>query len=125
MVDLLVVVTIGLLVAAILPALSKVQANRGRVQCVSRNKQMGTALRVFDSDNGDMYPLQAKTNSYIVPSGATGGQVNSAAAEPWQIAQCMWNELQTPKILLCPATASGRHRHEFRISTGWPKLPVR
>ncbi len=103
MVDLLVVVVvIGVLAAMFLPGWMRKKAMNERISCVGGQKNIGTSFRVFASDNGDMYPLQAKTNSYIVPSGATGTQVNSATAESWQIAQCMWNELQTPKILLCP-----------------------
>ena len=107
---LVVVVTIGLLVAAVVPAYSSAKAKSDRLWCTNFQKQMGTAFRVFASDNGDMYPLQAKTNAYIVPSGATTTQVNSAAAEPWQIAQCMWNELQSPVVLLC---LSDRERTTF------------
>ena len=108
---LVVVVTIGLLVAAIVPAYSSAKAKSDRIWCVNFHKQMGTAFRVFASSNGDMYPLQTKTNAYIVPSGATATQVNSAAAEPWQIVQCMWNELQTPRVLLC---LSDRERTTFK-----------
>lgn len=100
---LVVVVTIGLLVAAIVPAYSAAKAKSDRLWCTNFQKQMGTAFRVFASDNGDMYPLQTKTNAYIVPTGATAAQVNSTAAEPWQIMQCMWNELQSPRVLLCPS----------------------
>ncbi len=108
---LVVVVTIGLLVAAIVPAYSTAKAKSDRIWCINFQKQMGTAFRVFASDNGDRYPLQTKTNAYIVPTGATATQVNSAAAEPWQIAQCLWNELQTPRVLLC---LSDRERTPFK-----------
>ena len=108
---LVVVVTIGLLVAAMVPGYRSYSAKSDRIRCVGNNKQMGTAFRVFASSNGDMYPLQAKTNAYIVPTGATAAQVNSAAAQPWQIAQCMWNELQSPRVLLC---RSDRERTTFK-----------
>ena len=108
---LVVVVTIGLLVGVIVPGYKSYSAKADRIRCISFNKQMGTAFRVFASDNGDMYPLQAKTNAYIVPTGATATQVNSAAAEPWQIAQCLWNELQSPVVLLCP---SDRERSTYK-----------
>ena len=100
---LVVVVTIGLFAAVLVPALTRTHRPAKRIQCVSRQKQMGTAFRVFASDNGDLYPLQATTNAYVVPTGATTTQVNSAAAESWQVAQCLWKEVISPQILLCPA----------------------
>ena len=108
---LMVVAIIGILAAIAVWALTRGRSKADRIHCVSFNKQMGTAFRVFASDNGDLYPLQAKTNNFIVPSGATAAQVNSAVAEPWQIAQTMWKELLTPRVLLCP---SDRERAAFR-----------
>ena len=106
MLELLVVVAvIGVLAALVLPDLSRKRAKADRIACVGRHKQIGTAFRVFASDNGELYPLEAlqtRTNAYIVQSGATGLQVNSTNAAAWQVGQAIWNELQSPKLLLCP-----------------------
>lgn len=107
---LVVVATIAILAAVMVPALSRGPAKSGRIHCVYNQKQIGTAFRVFATDNGDLYPLAATTNAFIVPSGASGTQVNSTSAEPWQIGQCMWKELGSPKLLLC---ASDRERSTF------------
>ncbi len=108
--DLLVVVAVICVLAVIMlwGQAKEAKFKSQRIKCVSRLKCIGTAFRVFASDNGNLYPLTAtasppRTNAYIVPSGATGSQVNSADAAAWQVAQAMWNELQTPELLLCPS----------------------
>ena len=120
----IVIVIVGLLALMLLPSLNKAKAKSGRIPCVNNQKQIGTAFRVFAGDNNGQYPLQSTNqsyvvagrhdpmdftriilstnNPYIVEGGATGGQVNSASAAAWQVAQALWTELETPKILLCP-----------------------
>lgn len=120
----IVIVIVGLLAFMLLPSLTKAKAKSGRIPCVSNQKRIGVAFRIFANDNNDQYPLQSTNQSYvvagrpdpvdftriilstnkpyIVESGATGGQVNSASAAAWQVAQALWTELETPKILLCP-----------------------
>lgn len=96
---------VGLVICALIPALRSVKEKAGRIHCVSRNKQIGTAYRVFASDNGDRYPLQTTNSLHIFQPGGSGsaaGAVVSTSAQPWQVFQSMWNELQTPKVLLCP-----------------------
>ena len=106
--DLLVVVAILLtllvLASMLLPALGKAKAKSGRIKCVNNQKQIGTAFRVFASDNDDRYPLQTTSHPYIYPPGGSRtntGAVESTVAQPWQVFQSMWNELQTPKVLIC------------------------
>lgn len=93
-----------------------------RIHCVSRLKCIGTAFRVFATDNGERYPLEVagfRTNLYIVPSGAGAGQVNASNAAAWQVAQSMWNQLQIPALLLCP---SDRDRSTFSRVTDFAGL---
>lgn len=110
--DLLVVVATLMLLLIIasmlLPTLGKKRSLPGRIKCINNQKQIGTAFRVFASDNDDRYPLQAPNHPYIYPPGGSrtaAGAVASTVAQPWQVFQSMWNELQTPKILLCPQDA--------------------
>ena len=108
---LVVVAVVGVLAALVLAELTKQKNKSNRISCVGRHKQIGTGFRVFASDNGDRYPLeviQIPTNPYIVQSGATGSLVNSSNAAAWQVAQAMWNELQSPKLLLCPTDRERR-----------------
>ena len=114
-IELLVVSAIILvMVSMLLPALGKAKAKPGRIKCVNNQKQIGTAFRVFASDNGELYPLQAKGKPYIYQAGETNtvlGAVASTNAQAWQVFQAMWNELQTPKVLLCPQDTN---RHAFQ-----------
>ena len=109
---LIVVAVVGILVALVVTFLQNNRDPHGiRINCMNKQKQIGTAFRVFAADNDDRYPLQARNNLYIVPGSPSGDQVDAASAAAWQVAQAMWNELQNPKILLC---WSDRERLSFQ-----------
>ena len=94
-----------ILATMLMPALGKAKAKSGLSRCWRNQKEIGTAFRVFASDNGDLYPLQALANPYIYQTSFSSnapGVVASTNAQAWQVFQAMWNELQTPKVLLCP-----------------------
>lgn len=102
---LIVVAIIALLAVIVLLGYQYTRTMALRITCVGRQKNVATSFRVFASDNGGRYPLQTTTNAYIYPPGGAGtlpGAVVSTNAQPWQVFQCMWNELQSPKVLLCP-----------------------
>ena len=118
LIELLVVIAIiGILASMLLPALGKAKAKANRIKCVNNQKQLGTAFRVFASDNGDLYPTQCTGNSYI--GSLAGASVTGPGAAAWQVYQAMWNELQTPKVLLCP---SDRARATFGRTTDFNAL---
>ena len=118
---LIVVAIVGILAATAVTLLQqrKPSGYSNRIHCVNNQKIIGTAFRVFASDNGDLYPLQATGKAYIVQGGAGEAQVNSDSAAAWQVAQAMWNEIQSPKVLLC---ASDRERLKFFTVTDFSGL---
>ena len=126
LIELLVVIAIiGILASMLLPALGKAKAKANRIKCVNNQKQVGTAFRVFASDNGDLYPTQCTGNSYI--GTASVPLLAGTAALTWQVFQAMWNELQTPKVLLCPSDrtrATNSRTTDFAGQAGAPNVPA-
>ena len=92
---LVVIVVLVILAVMLLPATNGNKRSAPRIECVSNLKQIGIAFRLWEGDNGDKYPMAVSvTNGGAMELVATG---NVAACF-----QVMSNELNTPKILLCP-----------------------
>jgi prepilin-type processing-associated H-X9-DG protein len=95
LVGLLVIIAVVVILAAmLLPALASVKGRSKRIQCVNNLKQDGLAFRLWEGDNGDKYPMAVSTNK---------GGTMEYASDVFRHFQVMSNELNTPKILVCPA----------------------
>lgn len=97
-----VAVTLLIMPALLLPALSQAKGKAQKINCVNNLKQVGLAVRIWAMDNNDQFPFNASTNKggtlELCKRGSDGFDLNPALH-----LQVMSNELSTPKILWCPA----------------------
>jgi len=92
---LVVIVVLAVLAAILLPALAAGQKKSSKIGCVNNLKQCELAFRVWEGDNGDKYPMDVSMTNGGTMEFITG-------ADTFRHFQVMSNELDTPKILICP-----------------------
>ncbi len=92
---LIVVVSLGILAAILLPALARSRIHPSRINCANNLKQVAISFRTWALDNNEKFPMQVS-----VTNGGTMELVNSGLVFPHFLV--MSNELSTPKILICP-----------------------
>jgi type II secretory pathway pseudopilin PulG len=119
MVELLVViVVIAILVGLLIPASRHEPYKATQAACQSNLKQIGIAYRTWEGDYGDKYPqelISANSTNFPLSSDPTGYILNHpfptnttvGASLPYgyayQCYQVMSNELNNPKVVLCPS----------------------
>ncbi len=97
----------GVAVAAamVLPALAKAKERAQSINCMNNMKQIGLAFRIWEGDNQDRFPFNVSTAKggtlELCDLGSDG--YDTASYRHFQV---MSNELNTPKILVCPADQS-------------------
>ena len=94
-----------ILASLLLPALATAKQKAQHINCASNLKQVGLAFRLWAGDNNDLFPFnvraqQGGTLEFCVRD-ADGFDSNG-----WRHFQVMSNELNTPKILVCPEDSS-------------------
>lgn len=103
LIELLVVIAIiAILAAMLLPALAKAKARALRTQCVNNLKQTGLAFRQWGIDNDGAFPMKIAS--------ARGGTSEYLAqmVNTWRHLGSLSNELNTPKVIFCPAEGDSR-----------------
>jgi competence protein ComGC len=92
---LLVLLGVLILIGLLLPAIMQPEKKFSRINCVNNMKQIGLAFRIWSGDNGDRYPMAVS-----ITNGGTMEAIPQGLAFPHF--QVMSNELNTPKIVVCP-----------------------
>lgn len=104
--------------AMVLPALAKAKEKAQSIACMNNMKQVNLALRIWAVDHGDRFPFNVSSSNEgtleLCERDAEGYDRN--AARHFQV---MSNELNTPKILVCPSDKSKQAADSFKNLESW------
>ncbi len=104
--------------AMILPALAKAKAKAQSISCMNNMKQLGLAFRIWAGDNEDQFPFNVSTSKggtmELCERGGDG--YDHGAYRHFQV---MSNELNTPKILVCPGDSAKQAAADFSELELW------
>ena len=111
------VVLTALAVALVLPAVGQAKTAVETVACANNMKQIGLAFRVWATDHNDQFPFNVSTTN--------GGTLELCSRGPDGLDRnsmvhflVMSNELNTPKILFCPAEYESSYRQAATSFSG-------
>lgn len=98
------VITIVVLLL-VLPLLGHHSVPRAsRISCLSNLRQVGIAFRIWSNDHGDRFPWSVSQ---------TGTLEFATSREVWRHFQIASNELNRPKILICPSDSERTKANSF------------
>ena len=105
----IIAVTAAILILATLAlgAMSRARERSRRISCICRLKQIGLGFRMWGNDHGGQFPWSVAQSN--------GGTFEFAmSTQVWRHFQVASNELNSPKILVCPADPA-RTRANFFV----------
>ena len=116
LIELLVVIAIiAILAAMLLPVLAAAKRRAQRINCVSNLRQVNIAMRIWEGDNGNAYPMAVSTSAggsmEFLADQTTGGKYSSYGIT--NVYDDCSNEMSTTKIFWCPADSSRSYASNF------------
>ena len=130
LIELIVVIaTVAILAAALLPALARTRPQAQRIRCSNNLKQVGLAFRAWAAANGGYMPTTLPGSQGGAAENVGTRQVTSSQNMSRGVCKlflCMSNELTTPKVLFCPSEYETSYRQaatSFSGVSGPGKIP--
>ena len=109
MIELLIVIAvIAIIISLLQPALIRPKATGIRIKCYSNLKQVSLAFRLFAMDHAGKFPMEISTSE--------GGSLEFVGTgSVYEHFRVLSNELNIPKILICPADKERVEATDFHI----------
>ncbi|MBC8097337.1 MAG: hypothetical protein H7Y43_16145 [Akkermansiaceae bacterium] len=102
----------AMMAAMVLPALAKAKDRAQSISCINNMKQIGLAFRIWSSDNEDRFPFHVSKDKggTLELVELNNGGYDLASYRHFQV---MSNELNAPRILVCPEDSSKKAASDF------------
>ena len=103
---LVVIATLALLSACLLPAWARTRSDAHRMDCADNLKQVGVAFRSWANDHNGLMPMSlsgAQGGSLAEVGTRTVSTTQSGSRGVFKVFLCLSNQLSAPRTLFCPA----------------------